>query len=81
MKEITPETSVSLLILAAVVVTLFSAYQAFSPELTQISLNKDQIHNHSEMLQDLRGYQVTTNLHLLKISNAVSRIEGKLEED
>jgi hypothetical protein len=79
-KQIGPETSINLLILAAILAAIFSAYKVFAPELTQISVNKDQLRNHHEILRDLRRYQVTTNLHLLKISNSVSRIEGKLDD-
>ncbi len=80
-RDIVPETSVNLIILAAVIAGLFSTYQLFAPELTQIRVNKSAIENQSEILEDLKENQLTTNKHLLMISNSVSRIAGKLEKD
>ena len=78
--NLTPETPVSLFITGALIAAIFALYQVLAPTIEMVKVNSSQINNHSEVLRILRANQSEQDKLLLKISNLLSRIEGKLEK-
>ena len=78
--SIKPETTVSIVILGGILGSLFTAYQVFSPAFEQIKINESQLVMHQELLKSLQSSQINANQHLLKISNSLSRIEGRMQK-
>lgn len=74
------ETPVTLYVLAACLIGVFALYQVFEPQLQQIEVNKVQVSGNSEMLREMKQVHSKYNQHILEISNALSRIEGRLDQ-
>lgn len=78
--EIKPDTPINLVMFGAFIAAMFSAYQVFAPQLTQIVLNKSKIEAHDALFKRFERYQSITNSHLLNISKSVSEIKGELKK-
>ena len=71
-QTIKPESPVSLMVLAAVIVGTFTLFTTFEPSFQQIEVNAAEIENIKEVQKDYLE-------HMIKVTNSLSRIEGRLE--
>ncbi len=79
MSHIRPESSVSLIVFAAIIVSAFTLFTTFDPAFKQIEVNAAQISTHTGDIEDLQGVQRDYLKHMLEVSSALSRIEGRLD--
>lgn len=73
------DTPITLYVFAGALVGLFALYQVFEPQFKQIEVNKVQVDGNSEMIREMKHTHSKYNQHILNISNALSRIEGRLD--
>lgn len=74
-----PESPVSLVILAAVVMALFTLFTTFEPSFQQIKLNRSEIRTNSSDIESIKETQKDYLKHMISVSKALSRIEGRLD--
>ena len=74
-----PESPVSLLILAAVVMALFTLFTTFEPSFQQIKINATEIRSNSSDIDSVKEIQKDYLDHMISVSKSLSRIEGRLD--
>lgn len=72
MSHIRPESSVSLYILAAAAVAVFTLFTTFEPSFHQIEVNASEIKNLKDIQRDYLK-------HMISVQSSLSRIEGRLD--
>lgn len=78
-QAIKPESNVSLIILAAVVVAIFTLFTWVEPSFKQIEVNASEIKSNSTGIETNRRDQREILKHMIKVSGALQRIEGRLD--
>ena len=78
-QTIKPESSVSLLIMGAVVVAIFTIFTTVEPSFKQIEVNASQITTNAGDIEVIQSTQREYIKYMIKITSALSRIEGRLD--
>ena len=71
-QTIKPESPVSLIVVAAVVVAIFTIFTTFEPSFHQIEVNASEIKNLKDSQRDYLE-------HMISVQSSLSRIEGRLD--
>lgn len=79
-KTINEDTPISLFTAGALIVGSFALYQIFGPSIEQVKVNASEIKNNHELIRLMQSSLTSQNSLLLKISNQLARVEGKLEK-
>ena len=80
MKSINQETPITMFAASALVVGCFALYQIFAPTIEMVKVNSAEISNHKNLIRAVHQRGDSHSDLLLKISNSLSRIEGKMEK-
>ena len=78
-QTIKPESSVSLIILAAVVMAIFTLFITVEPSFQQIEVNRAKIKSNRSLIDAGITDQRAILKHLITVSGALQRIEGRVE--
>lgn len=78
-QTIKPESSVSLIILAALAVAFFTLVTWVEPSFQQIEVNAAEIRSNSSDIHNIQSTQKDYLKHMIDVTNSLSRIEGRLD--
>ena len=73
------ESTISLVVLASIVIALFAIYNAFEDDFKKIEVNASEIKTQRRDLLEIKLNQKEIHNSLIDVSKSLSRIEGQLD--